>query len=204
MTRSDGRPLIRQVRYASTSTGLVATRMIPSGLASAIRGTSSRKIAAFFWTRSIRVSPGRWAAPAATTVTAAPWQSSIGPSHTRAVRANGTACMRSIASPSAFRRFASTSRISDARPGQQQPEGERRPDGAGPHDGDAGRVRGSEGVERLRGGHGHTVVHRRPTSGGGVQRSRVPRRSSRGVRHAPLGRRPVAPAAPGPRAIPLR
>ena len=96
--------------------------MIPSGLASAICGTSSRKIAAFFCTRSMRVSPGFWAAPAAITVTAAPRQSETGPAQTRAVRANGTACMRSIASPSAFRSLASDRTISDARPESRSPK----------------------------------------------------------------------------------
>ena len=104
------------------STGFVATRMIPSGLASAICGTSSRKIAAFFCTSSRRVSPGFWAAPAATTVTAAPRQSEIGPAQTRAVRAKGTACMRSIASPSAFRSLASDRTISAARPDRRSPK----------------------------------------------------------------------------------
>ena len=104
------------------STGFVATRMIPSGLASAICGTSSRKIAAFFWTRSMRVSPGFWAAPAAMTVTAAPRQSEIGPAQTRAVRAKGTACMRSIASPSALRSLASDRTISDASPDRRSPK----------------------------------------------------------------------------------
>ncbi len=98
------------------STGLVATRMMPSGLAAAMRGTRSRKIAAFLVTRSRRVSPGFCAAPAAITVTAAPRHSSTGPDQTRAVRANGTACIRSIASPSARRSLASERTISDARP----------------------------------------------------------------------------------------
>lgn len=57
------------------STGFVATRMIPSGFAPATSGTICPKIAAFFRTRSSRVSPGFWPAPAATTVTAAPAQS---------------------------------------------------------------------------------------------------------------------------------
>ena len=52
--------------------------MIPSGLARATAGTISRKIAAFFRTRSSRVSPGFWAAPAEMTVIAAPAQSAIG------------------------------------------------------------------------------------------------------------------------------
>ena len=72
---------------------------------------------------------------------------------TRGVRANGTACMRSIASPSALRWFASTSRISDASPDSRSPRrtSSRRPRA---HDGDAGRV-GAKGerIERLRSGH---------------------------------------------------
>ena len=70
----------------------------------------------------MRVSPGFWAAPAAMTVTAAPRQSEIGPAQTRAVRAKGTACMRSIASPSAFRSLASDRTISDARPDRRSPK----------------------------------------------------------------------------------
>ncbi len=90
--------------------------MIPSGFARATAGTISRKIAAFFLTRSSRVSPGFWPAPAEMTVMAAPAQSSIVPAQIRVVRANGTVCMRSIASPSALRALASTRTISAARP----------------------------------------------------------------------------------------
>src|SRR5664280_1789706 len=103
------------------STGFVATTMIPPGFALATAGTIWRKISAFLRTRSILVSPGFWAAPAAMTVIADPRQSSIGPDQTRAVFANGTACRRSIASPSARRAFASTSRISDASPERRRP-----------------------------------------------------------------------------------
>ena len=146
----------------STSTGLVATRMIPSGLASAIWGTSSRKIAAFFWTRSIRVSPGRWAAPAAMTVIAAPRQSSIGPSHTRAVARERDRVHEVHRLALGLPPVRVDEQDLGREAGQQEPERERRADGAGPDDGDAGRVRRGERVERLRSGHGHTVVHRRP------------------------------------------
>src|SRR5487761_2017246 len=95
--------------------------MIPSGFALATAGTIWRKIAAFLRIRSRRVSPGFWAAPAAMTVMAAPRHSSSGPDQTRAVFANGTAWRRSIASPSARRAFASTSRISDASPERSRP-----------------------------------------------------------------------------------
>src|SRR5512140_1336720 len=121
ITRLAGSPLIRWARYARMSTGFVATTMIPPGFALATAGTIWRKIAAFLRTRSIRVSPGFWAAPAAITVIAAPRQSSIGPDQTRAVLAKGTAWRRSIASPSARRAFASTRRISDASPERRRP-----------------------------------------------------------------------------------
>jgi len=95
--------------------------MIPPGFALATAGTIWRKMAAFLRTRSRRVSPGFWAAPAAMTVIAAPRHSSIGPDQTRAVFANGTAWRRSMASPSARRTFASTSRISAASPDRRRP-----------------------------------------------------------------------------------
>ena len=115
-TRSGGKPDSRHVSNDSTSTGLVATRMMPLGFASATCGTIWPKIAAFLRTRSSRVSPSFWAAPAAITVTAAPSQSVYEAAHTRTGLANGTACWRSIASPSARRSLASISTISEARP----------------------------------------------------------------------------------------
>ena len=58
--------------YVRASTGLVATRTMPSGFASATRGTTWPKIAALRLTRSRRVSPGFCPTPAAMTVMAAP------------------------------------------------------------------------------------------------------------------------------------
>ena len=116
MTRSGGRPDRRHDSYDRMSTGFVATRMMPFGLASATCGTIWPKIAVFLRTRSRRVSPGFCPTPAAITVTAAPAQSAYEPAHTRVGFANGTACCRSIASPSARRSFASISTISAASP----------------------------------------------------------------------------------------
>ena len=177
MTRSDGRPLIRQVRYESTSTGLVATRMIPSGLASAICGTSCRKIAAFFWTRSMRVlarplcgAGGDDGDRGARAVVDRP-----GPDACVPGERDGVHEVHRLALGLPLVRVDEQDLGREA--GQQQTERERRADGAGPDDGDPGRVRRGERVERLRGGHAHTVVH--PDTTGCRSSPGVGRRGSR-------------------------
>ena len=68
-TRCLGRPLIFHVTQAMMSHGLVTTTMTASGLYLTSSGTMPLKIPTFFCTRSRRVSPSFWRAPAVMMIT---------------------------------------------------------------------------------------------------------------------------------------
>ncbi len=71
MTWPSGRPLILMAAYVRTSTGLETMSRMPLKPLSRICGMMLPKMEMFLFTRSRRVSPGFWAAPAVTPITAA-------------------------------------------------------------------------------------------------------------------------------------
>src|SRR5271157_1144634 len=74
------------------------------------------EMAAFFFSRSSRVSPGLSPAPTVTTITLAVAQSSKSPACTKVVCAHGSAWLMSSASPSALLRSRLISTMSGANP----------------------------------------------------------------------------------------
>ena len=114
ITRSDAtppRPAIAVTIWVITSTGLVATRKIGSGAAANTAGTISAKISALRDSRSSRLSPGLWLAPAASTTRRAPSRSANSPPRTRTGSAKGVASRMSRACATAKSALRSTSRI---------------------------------------------------------------------------------------------
>ena len=71
ITRLDGSPEYFTAVYVRMSTGFATIKRMPLYFRFEISGIIDLKIATFFFTRSRRVSPGFWFAPAVTTIIAA-------------------------------------------------------------------------------------------------------------------------------------